>query len=221
MLKAVVFDFDGLIIDTETSEFETFRAIFRSYGLELEFDVWKDCIGTDSSVFNPYDYLEQQLGRPINRDELREMREKKVAELTKNIQPLPGVKDYLERAKQLNLRIGLASSSPYVWVSGYLQQLGLFDYFDCIRTADHVAKVKPDPALYIQALQCLGVEPQQATAFEDSPNGALAAKRAGMYCVAVPNPLTAQLVFGEIDLRLKSMKELTLDEVINKLVQNS
>lgn len=220
-MKAVIFDFDGLILDTETTEFETFRYIFRTYGLELPFNVWKDCIGTDSSVFNPYRYLEQCLGRSVDLDAVREARKQKVAELTSNLQAFPGVEDNLIRAKQLNLRIGLASSSPYVWVSGYLQKLGLFDYFDCIRTADNVSRVKPDPELYLQALDCLGVKPSEAFAFEDSPNGALAAKRAGMYCVAVPNSLTDQLPFGEIDLRLKSMKDMTLDEVMERLRRDS
>lgn len=217
MMRAVIFDFDGLILDTESTEFTAFQHIFATHGLELPFDVWKACIGTDSSAFNPFVYLEQCLGRSIDHESIRELRARKVSELTAGLQPLPGVEDNLKRARELGLRIGLASSSPYVWVSGYLQKLGLIDYFECIRTADNVARVKPDPELYVQALSCLGVEPHEAIAFEDSPNGALAAKRAGMHCVAVPNKLTQQLVFGEIDLRMQTMDEMSLDEVIARL----
>src|SRR5699024_6394485 len=98
----------------------------------------------------------------------------------------PGVEDYLKAAKELNLKVGLASSSHYDWVSNHLKRLNLFDYFECIKTADDVEIVKPDPALYNEAAKCLGLDPNECLVFEDSANGALAAKRAGMSCVIVP-----------------------------------
>src|SRR5690606_2679430 len=119
--------------------------------------------------------------------------------------PLPGVEDYLLAAKEAGLKIGLASSSTYEWVSNHLKNLCLFDYFECIRTSDDVVTVKPDPSLYIETAKCLGVAPEECIAFEDSANGALAAKRAGMYCVIIPNAVTRDLDFCEVDERLASM----------------
>ncbi|TDF99559.1 HAD family hydrolase [Paenibacillus piri] len=216
MIKAIVFDFDGLIIDTETPEYESFRAMYADYGMELTLDVWGQCVGTDGSLFEPYTHLEQCLGSPYDREAARSLRRLRYAERMREVQPRPGVTDYLKEAQTLGLQIGLASSSSQAWVTGYLKQYGLLDYFKCIRTKEHVAKVKPDPALYIQALSCLGVQPEEAVAFEDSPNGSLAAKTAGMYCVIVPNDVTATLVFGEHDLRLSAMSDMPLSETIAK-----
>ncbi|MCR8631912.1 HAD family hydrolase [Paenibacillus radicis (ex Xue et al. 2023)] len=217
MIKAIIFDFDGLILDTETPEYESFQAMYRDHGMELTMDLWGLCIGTDASAFEPYSYLEQCLGTPIDRETARKLRRQRYSERMSEVQPRPGVIDYLREASELGLQIGLASSSTREWVTGYLKQFGLLDYFSCIRTRDDVEKVKPDPALYMQALSCLGVLPEEAIAFEDSPNGSLAAKRAGMHCVIVPNELTGQLRFGEHDLRLPSMSAMTLTEVISRV----
>jgi HAD superfamily hydrolase (TIGR01509 family) len=120
----------------------------------------------------------------------------------------------LQSAQALDLRIGLASSSTFAWVAGYLEIHNLTHYFETKRTRDDVVKVKPNPELYLKALTDLGVLPIEAIAFEDSPNGSLAAKRAGMYCVIIPNTITGGLVFGETDLRIDSMEQMSLPEVI-------
>jgi beta-phosphoglucomutase-like phosphatase (HAD superfamily) len=116
------------------------------------------------------------------------------------------------------LKIGLASSSPCEWVEGHLERLGLRPYFESIIASDDVVLTKPDPALYTSACAALGVEPGRAVALEDSPNGALAAKRAGLHCVAVPNELTKFLPFPAVDLRLDSLAEMSLDDLLAKLV---
>lgn len=219
LLKAVVFDFDGLILDTETPEFASFQAMYQDHGIELSIDLWSTCIGTDSSFFEPYEHLEQCLGKPYDREAARRRRRERYAELMSKAMPRLGVVEYLQEAQSLGLLIGLASSSRREWVTGYLQQYGLLDYFKCMRTRDDVEKVKPDPALYIKVLECLGVMPSEAVAFEDSPNGLLAAKLAGMYAVIVPNDMTSPLTFGEHDLRISSMSDMPLQEVL-KLVSS-
>ncbi|MFH5184618.1 HAD family hydrolase [Paenibacillus sp. TAB 01] len=217
MIKAIVFDFDGLILDTETPEFESFQAMYIEHGAELSLDLWGKCVGTDGSAFEPYAHLEGCLGRSLDREQLRLKRRADYdAKMIGQI-PRPGVTDYLQRAKELGLKIGLASSSSRQWVGGYLEQHGLLDYFACIRTREDVARVKPDPALYLSALQALGVRPDEAIAFEDSPNGALAAKTAGMFCVIVPNPVTSLLTFGDTDLRIDSMGDMALEDVLKSL----
>ncbi|WP_029192781.1 HAD family hydrolase [Paenibacillus harenae] len=217
MIKAIVFDFDGLILDTETPEYASFREIFLKHGVELDLNVWGQWVGTDASHFNPYDHLDQCVGRTLNREEIRSIRRATYDALLAKEKIRPGVTDYLIHARQLGIKIGLASSSSREWVTGYLAKLGIADYFDCIRVREDVKRVKPDPALYIEALKCLGVSPSEAIALEDSPNGALAAQRAGMKIVIVPNDLTKNLLFGEFDLRLESLAELDIRSLIRKL----
>jgi beta-phosphoglucomutase-like phosphatase (HAD superfamily) len=102
-------------------------------------------------------------------------------------------------------------------VEPQLRRLGLWHYFECVRTADDVEQVKPDPELYRSVLACLRVEPSRAVAFEDSPNGALAARRAGMFCVVVPNRITAALEFGEHDVRLESLMQAELADLLARI----
>jgi beta-phosphoglucomutase-like phosphatase (HAD superfamily) len=111
----------------------------------------------------------------------------------------------------------VASSSSVGWVDGHLRRLGLRDAFAVVRCAGDVPRVKPDPALYLSVLEATGIPAAEALALEDSPNGVLAAKRAGLACVAVPNPLTARLDLGAADLRLGSLAELPLSELLARL----
>ncbi|MBD2869242.1 HAD-IA family hydrolase [Paenibacillus arenilitoris] len=217
MLKAVIFDFDGLILDTETPEYVSFRDIYRAHGVELELDAWGQWVGTDASSFNPYDHLDRLTGRALNREEIRAARRAAYDALIAKEELRPGVLDYLRSARQLGLKVGLASSSTRAWVAGYLDKLGIADYFDCIRVREDVERVKPDPALYLAAAAALGVAPSESLALEDSPNGALAAKRAGMRCVIVPNDLTGRLTFGEADMKLNSLAETDLRTLLHAL----
>lgn len=219
MIKGIVFDFDGLILDTETHHFRLLQEMFNDHGSELPIERWQQEIGTQTG-FSPFHYLEEQLGRKIEPDVLKQQLTEKFHSTIAAEKARDGVEDYLKEAKALGLKIGLASSSDYAWVSKHLKNLGLFDYFDCIRTSDHVEVVKPDPALYLQAAQCLGLAPEECLAFEDSANGALAAKRAGMGCVIVPNPVTHTMDFCAVDHRLSSMSDMPLNEIIEH-VNNS
>jgi HAD superfamily hydrolase (TIGR01509 family) len=217
MIKAVVFDFDGLILDTESNEYFAHSEMFRQLGVELPIQEWGKCIGTDASAFDVFAYLEQLVGSPVDRDQLNSARHELFINRMSKEEIRPGVRDYLLSAQDQGLRIGLASSSTRAWVTGYLEKHHLAGFFETIRTRDDVAIVKPNPELYQLALADLQVLPNEAIAFEDSPNGALAAKRAGMYCVAVPNSVTTSLIFGEIDLRISSMQEMSLAEIISRL----
>jgi len=126
---------------------------------------------------------------------------------------LPGIAACVASAKTRGLKLAVASSSTEDWVTGNLRKFALLDRFDAICTRDNVASVKPDPALYLLALEKLGVTADEAIAFEDSPPGILAAKRAGLFCIAIPNPLTRDLPLGLADRRLSSLEEFDLDHV--------
>jgi HAD superfamily hydrolase (TIGR01509 family) len=219
VIKAVLFDFDGLILDTETQEYRALQEMFQEHGSELPLQVWAECIGTHADFFDPVTYLEEQLGKTIDRESFIKRRRERTTTLLQHEKALPGVEAYLTAAKDLGLKIGLASSSKYEWVSNHLKNLALFDAFQCIRTANDVEKVKPDPSLFLEAAKCLGVNPEECIVFEDSANGALAAKRAGMYCVIVPNKVTKGLAFGEVDHRLESLAEADLAYLIEQLTK--
>jgi HAD superfamily hydrolase (TIGR01509 family) len=216
MIKAIIFDFDGLILDTETHEYEVLNEIFKEHQCELPLDLWGKLIGT-ITTFNPYTYLEEQTKTTLDHNELVKQQKERFSQRIIQENARPGVTDYLDAAKTLGLKIGLASSSNYEWVSSHLKRLDLLDRFECIRTSDHVEHVKPDPSLYLEAAKCLGVKPEECIAFEDSANGALAAKRAGMKCVTVPNTVTKGLDFCEVDHSLESMAQMELKELISFL----
>lgn len=214
MIKAVVFDFDGLIIDTETPSYHAFRQVYENYGLNLDVETFSRCIGTTFDAFNPYTYLEEQLGRKLDLTAMERDVMKIFNKLVEKQSLRPGVIDYLTTAHNNGLQIGLATSSPHSWIAPLLDRFGLWKYFNSITTADDVARVKPDPELYVKSLDKLGVSGKEAIAFEDSLNGLRAAKAAGMHCVVVPNPVTAHFPFQQHDLLIRSMEEKSLPEVI-------
>jgi HAD superfamily hydrolase (TIGR01509 family) len=216
VIRAVVFDFDGTVFDSETHEFAVIGGIFREHGAELPLDVWSQCIGRESGFFDPLAHLEECLGRPVDRDALAALRTERFQARIAGEGAMEGVEAALDAAHAHGLRVGLASSSTRRWVGGQLERLGLLHRFHAVRTAEDVERVKPEPDLYLSVCQALGVRPHEAVAFEDSPNGALAARRAGMRCVVVPNPVTATLAFGDADLRVASMREVEIAELIER-----
>jgi HAD superfamily hydrolase (TIGR01509 family) len=217
MIRAVVFDFDGLILDTEVPEFQTWLEIYQAHGCELALEVWATGLGTSADAFDPCTYLEAQLGRLIDREMIQQQRRRRYHELLGAKSVLPGVREYIAEAKRLGLYLGVASSSSREWVMGHLTDLGLCPYFDCIKCRDDVPRVKPDPALYQAVVETFALQPYQAIALEDSPNGVAAAKRAGLFCVAVPNPLTRQLSLAHADLLLNSLADLPLEQLLAAL----
>lgn len=219
MIKGIIFDFDGLIFDTETHQYKVLQEIFKEHGSDLPLSLWQQEVGTFTG-FSPFHYLEEQVDRKIHHALLEEQFSDKYYSKLAQEKAREGVEDYLQMAKELHLKVGLASSSSFKWVSRHLKNLDLFAHFDCIRTSDDVENVKPDPELYIQAAQCLGLEPEECLVFEDSAHGAMAAKRAGMNCVIVPNEITQTMDFCDVEHRLSSMANMNLQELINYVQLN-
>ncbi|MEN1934719.1 HAD family hydrolase [Paenibacillus sp. 102] len=217
-MKAIIFDFDGLIVDTETIWFQSFQEVIREYGGDLPLEEFAKCIGTTDEVL--YTYIEQQLKEQFNKRLIKE----KVSALHQEKMKIPatrdGVKEYLEEAKSLGVKIGLASSSSREWVVGFLEDLGIREYFEVIKTKEDVEKVKPDPALYKAAIEELEIDSSEVVVFEDSVNGLKAAIAAGLKCVVVPNEVTKALQFENYHLRLGSMKEKSLTEVLQYVREN-
>jgi HAD superfamily hydrolase (TIGR01509 family) len=214
MTQALVFDFDGLILDTEVPDYQAWREIYQRFGAELPLSVWATFIGS-MHTFDPYDYLEQQSGRAVDRETIQRVQRRRFEQLLAEPLPMAGVEAYLEDAQRLGLRLAIASSSPRDWVAGYLDRLGLTGYFESLSCGDEVRYTKPDPAVYQLALERLGVAAEDAVALEDSPNGVQAAQRAGIFCVAVPNALTGQLSLDHADLVLAALTDLPLQALLD------
>jgi len=215
MIKGLIFDFDGLILDTETPAFQGWQGVFERHGCTLTLEMWADCIGRAQDAFDPRDHLETCLGRSLDRVKILAEEQKRESELIRNQALLPGVLETIEAGEKRGLKLGVASSSDRAWVNAYLSRFGLIERFDAIRCVDDVAHAKPAPDLYLAVLQALDLRPDEAIAFEDSPNGVLAAKRARVFCVAVPNRLTKQLSFDHAaDLTVASLKQIVLAELL-------
>lgn len=216
MFRAIIFDFDGLILDTEEPIYRSWLEVYEAHGQALPFERWVQIVGSTTAEFNPQQHLEERLGRPLS----QEVVDRRIARRTELIlaqQLLPGIVQHIDAARSLGLKLGVASSSTRVWVSGHLGRLGILGRFECVRCRDDVTNAKPAPDLYIAVLDCLGVSPSEALAIEDSPNGVIAAKRAGMRCVAVPNTITASLDLSHADLVIRSLSEVTLSNLLQRL----
>ncbi len=216
MIRAIVFDFDGLILDTEEPVYRSWLEVYEAHGEDLPFERWVQIVGSTTAGFHPQHHLEERLGRPLPQEVL----DRRVGRRTEMILAnalLPGVVQQIDAARARSMRLGVASSSTGDWVRGHLARLGILESFDCLRCRDDVAKAKPEPDLYIAVLECLGVPAAEAFAIEDSPNGVTAAKRAGLRCVAIPNKITASLDLSHADVVLGSLADVTLGELIRRL----
>src|SRR5690349_7487803 len=218
MIKALIFDFDGLILDTETPEYEAWREIYREFDQHLDLETWGQIVGgTSASDFRPLPYLQTLTGRDLTPLNLSARASERNLACIVAQPPLPGVLEILHAAQRQGLGLAVASSWPHRWVDGHLARLGLSHFFQIVRCADDVSRTKPEPELYLSALEALGVSPLEAIAFEDSPHGVTAARRAGMFVVAVPNPVTSKLKIVGENLCLGSLSELSLDALLSKV----
>ncbi len=216
-VKALIFDFDGTIVDTETPEFESWRLEYAVFGVELPLELWATLVGTTTpGAFEPYSWLESKIGKALDREPLRARRRAVMMDLIAAERPRPGIEDWLAGGRERGLNLAVASASRRPWVEQHLTNVALIDRFDYLATGDQVERPKPAPDVYLLAARKLGIAPHEAIVIEDSRHGVAAAKAAGMFTIAVPNPMTAGLDFSEADLRIDSLAELDLAEAIRR-----
>ena len=220
MLKALIFDFDGLILDTETPEYLAWKDIYHEHGFELPHEEWGKIVG--GYGLSDFDAAEHLALLSQGRLDSAAMRMRHSSESLARIHTqsvLPGVLDLIYAAKSQNLKLAIASSSHHAWVDSHTKRLGIFDYFDAVICADDVGagRTKPNPDLFLLALKQLQVKKEAAVIFEDSPNGVLAANRAGICVVAVPNPVTALLIIKGAKLIVRSLSEIPLIALLDKV----
>jgi HAD superfamily hydrolase (TIGR01509 family) len=211
MLKALIFDFDGTILDTETPEFDGWSELYAQHNAILELSEWSKAIGT-WGAFDPIAHLEQLLGKELDRATLEAEVRVRVHARIAQARIIPGVLDTLNLAKSAGIRVSVASSSSRKWVVGNLERLGLIDRFESFSTQDDVSVVKPNPELYVHALKSLHLEPDVCIAIEDSPNGSKAGLAAGLRVLAVPNSVTKTLKFPAGVIKRSSLLGIDLGE---------
>lgn len=216
MIQAIIFDFDGTILDSEFPIYQAWNEIFQAHHASLPMALWQQQIGTVSHDFDPHQILEEQIGRSVDRETLQHERRQRFLTLMAQETVKPGVLALIEEAQEAGIHLGVASSGTRDWVEGNLVKLDLRRHFQVVRTAADVQRVKPDPELYLTALAALGVEPGKALAIEDSRNGMLAAKRAGMRCLVVPNGMTHGMDFAEADWVVKSLQDFRVSQWSNE-----
>jgi HAD superfamily hydrolase (TIGR01509 family) len=215
-IRAVVFDFDGLLLDTETPVYTAWLEAFDAHGAELTAEEWAIEIGT-SGALDLEAMLHARATGAVDVDRMHEVRRARRDELLAANTLLPGVEQWIADVRRLHLGIAIASSSPIDWVDGHLVRLGVRDRFEHVSCQDVDVPGKPAPDVYLRACDALGVDPRDALAIEDSPNGVRAAKAAGLWCVAVPNEITAPLDFSQADLVVGSLADVSLAEAIERL----
>ncbi len=217
-ISALIFDFDGLLCDTEGALVLSAREVFASYSAPFPFDRWLTVIGTSSSEDFWVPWLVELSDQTIDpKRVLLEFREHN-RDLVARLAPNPGVVAMLDHGDVGNLGLAIASSSPTSWVEPLAKQLGIHERFATIVCREHAPRAKPAPDLYFEAAHRLGVPPNRCVAFEDSHNGSLAAVRAQMHCVAVPSETTETQDFGHVTARVSSLAEIRDLEHLHDLI---
>ncbi|MBX3111317.1 MAG: HAD-IA family hydrolase [Fimbriimonadaceae bacterium] len=207
MLQAVVFDFDGLIADTESNEYAAWQSVYADHGCDLAPEDWAKAVGAGPTAFDAFEHLvvlsRQDLDRAATMAEWASRRDR----LNEGLLLLPGVEALLDALSDDGVSVAVASSSRRDWVEGHLARLDVLERFAAVVTRDDHAP-KPAPDLYLGACSRLGAEPTASVALEDSSNGVLAAKRAGMAAVAVPNAVTRDYDFSLADVVVDSLTKV-------------
>jgi beta-phosphoglucomutase-like phosphatase (HAD superfamily) len=212
-VRALLFDFDGLIVDTESPALAAWRRVYEQHGQELTLERWSAAVGTIGG-FNAVAHLQELTGEPLRDDVLGGRLEHELTLVEAEVLR-PGIAEYLADAERLDLRKAIVSSASRDWIDRHLRRLERIHGWDAIVTADgDPLRAKPRPTLYLEAVEALGVAAAEAIAFEDSPNGIEAARAAGIFCVGVPNPVTAGLGLDTADLVLDSLASLPLAELL-------
>jgi putative hydrolase of the HAD superfamily len=215
-VKAVIFDFDGLLVDTESTSLASWQWAWRQQGLELDVSGFFADHGGDVTQ-ERYAQLARAAGPAFSLEASHAGRVAYREALHQDLGLCAGIADWLDQARALGLRLAVASSSPGEWVRGHLDRVGVLASFEVLACGDEVARAKPDPDVYALALRRLGLPAGSAVAVEDTPHGVAAARAGGLRCIAIPNPHADPTRFGAADVVLASAADAELAAVIGWL----
>jgi putative hydrolase of the HAD superfamily len=213
MINGFIFDFDGLMIDTEMPRYNAWQEKFADLGYTFVLEDYLKIVGSANIEYDPAVDLSQRTNGRLPVDEINSWVETKSQEIILHQPLLPGVKEIILNAYEQGIKLGVASSSIREWVVPLLEQHDIARYFDVVLTREDVKNVKPDPELYLKAMEKLALSPGNTVAFEDSVNGLKSAKSAGMFCVAIPGPITRHMDFHNADKIVDSFNELTISQL--------
>lgn len=214
-IDALVFDFDGLLMDTETSSLRAWQYLWQWHGLELDLETFFAPHGGDVTA-ERYAALAAAVGPTFDQAASHAARMEYRNGLHAALDLSEGIDAWLTEARDLGLRVAVASSSPRDWIEEHLSRVGYLDRFEFLACGDEVRAVKPSPDVYLLALSRLGVPADRAMAFEDTVHGVAAAKEAGLRCVAIPHPHADPALFTAADVLLASAADLPLTSVVSK-----
>jgi beta-phosphoglucomutase-like phosphatase (HAD superfamily) len=216
-LQALVFDFDGLIVDTEGPGYVSWSELYEGFGQKLTLDDWRHATGYVGG-FDPGLHLERLLGQKLDWSAYAPRRDSRNWELTLRQSTLPGIERLMVDASRHSIRIGVASNSGYGWVEQGLERLGLRPFVETIVTRDMVLNPKPAPDVYLKAVQTLGADPHYSVALEDSEPGSRAAKAAGLRVVVIPNQFSERQDLSIADLVVPSAEDLSIERLVELVV---
>lgn len=207
MISALVFDFDGLMLDTESALIAAYADVHAAHGMPFDHERFLHSVGHADYAFDPWHAFEKRADRAA----LETERRTRNRERDLHLPILPGVTALLDAARARSLRVGLASNSSHGHCERHLARIKLLDRFEFLACREDAPLPKPAPDLYKLVLQHFGLRGHEAIAFEDSQTGSLAAKRANLWTVAAPGPSTAHHDFAHVDVKVKSLAEVQLD----------
>ncbi len=211
-LAAVVFDFDGLMVDTETPIFEMAQRSLAEMGHDIDVEMWSKVVGLGDAA--SFAAMCAAIGAQIDRERYEAIYRGQDRAWYDAVPASPGVVGLLDALADAGIPVGIASSSPAHWIERHLGRLGLRNRFSTIASEDRVGgRAKPAPDTYLLACADLGVDPSRAVALEDSAHGIAAALAAGLTVVAVPSPITAFTDLSAAHQQVSSLADLTVDDL--------
>lgn len=209
MIEAVVFDFDGTIVDTEVPAFASVAEMFAARSYVLDRDRWVSHIGTRVDAFDDaLTLLADITGESY--DGLYAHAVNRHRDLTERASARPGVLELVAECREHGILLAVATSASRRWVEPHLARLGVLDAFSTIVPAEEVGNHKPHPEPYLTACVRLGVSPERCVAIEDSPTGVQSAAAAGLFTLGVPGPLTVHLDLDGAHVWLESLAAVTV-----------
>lgn len=206
--KGIIFDFDGVLVDTEWAIYQSWVTLYQREGQNISIETYSPCLGAGYSHWDPAAHLEQLTGRNYNWDVETPIRQARIEADLEQMGLMPGVSELLDWCDEHMVPMAVASSSSRRWVAGWLDKLGIHHRFKGVFTRTDGYPVKPDPALFLAALDCLQLQASDCIIIEDTENGTISAQRAGIPCVAIPNRMTRFSNLSRANFTFDSMSQL-------------
>lgn len=206
--RGIIFDFDGVLVDTEWAIYQSWVHLYAREGQEISIATYAPCLGAGYSHWDPAAHLENLTGKTYDWEKETPIRQAMLEADLARMGLMEGAVELLDWCAAQGIGLAVASSSSRRWVQGWLEKLGIFERFAGVFTRTDGYAVKPDPALFLAAQQCLGLEKEDCLIIEDSENGTIAAQNAAIPCVAIPNRMTEQSDFFRAAYRCSSLAEL-------------